>query len=207
MTDRSGSLPPAYFADLYRRDADPWGLESGWYEDRKRACVLAALPASGYRRGFEPGCANGALSELLAERVDDLTCWDPSARAVEAAGARLASRPRVRVEQRAVPAAWPPGTFDLVVAAEVVYYLDAADRDAFWAAVEGSLTPGGTVLAVHWIRPAPDYPVEGDRVHDELAARPGLVPAVTHREADFRLDVLHSPPARSVAGVSLGGGG
>lgn len=202
---RPGTLSETYFDDLYEHAADPWGLESGWYEDRKRACVMAALPASRFRRGFEPGCANGALSVLLADRIDQLICWDPSARAVATTRGRLERWPGVRVEQNAVPAAWPPGRFDLIVASEVVYYLDTADRSSFWDAAERSLQPGGTLVAVHWIRPAPEYPVEGDQVHEELGRRPGLTRTVNHIEADFRLDVLTRvpPPARSVAGVEL----
>lgn len=198
---RPGTLSTAYFTDLYAGSPDPWGLEAGWYEERKRACLLAALPARRARRGFEPGCANGAVSELLVERCDELLCWDPAARAVAAARQRLAGRSGVRVEQGSVPGRWPSGTFDLIVASEMVYYLDAADREAFWTAVEGSLDPEGVVVSVHWVRPAPDYPVEGGQVQDELAERPGLERIVAHTEADFRLEVHTSvpPPARSVA--------
>ncbi len=195
------TLPSGYFDDLYAARADPWGLEEGWYEDRKRACVLAALPAPRFRRAFEPGCANGALSALLAPRCDALVCWDPAERAVETARTRLAPWPGVRVDRGAVPADRPEGTFDLVVAGEVVYYLDAPDRAAFWDTVGEVLEPGGTLLAVHWIRAAPEYPVEGGRVHEELAERPGLERIVAHHEADFRLEVYTRvpPAARSVA--------
>ena len=200
-SERPGTLSAESFSALYADRADPWGLEAGWYEDRKRACVLAALPEPRFRRAFEPGCANGALSELLAPRCDELLCCDPAVRPVETTRARLAAWPGVRVEQMSTPHQWPSGSFDLIVASELVYYLDAADRDAFWTAVEGSLEPGGTLLAVHWVRAAPDYPVEGTQVHDELAERPGLERIVAHLEADFRLEV-HTrvpPAARSVA--------
>ena len=54
---------------------------------------------------------------------------------------------------------------------------------------------------MHWIRPAPEYPVDGNVVHDELATLPGLGRVAEHREVDFRLDVFaRTPPAaRSVA--------
>jgi SAM-dependent methyltransferase len=95
----------------------------------------------------------------------------------------------------------PEGTFDLVVVSELVYYLDADDREAFWCAVEEHLRPGGHLVAVHWLREAPEYPVEGAQVHDELAARPALARTVRHDEADFRLEVYARvpPAARSVA--------
>ncbi|MEJ2886392.1 class I SAM-dependent methyltransferase [Actinomycetospora aeridis] len=193
------SLGPDYFDGLYAADADPWGIERGWYEERKRAVVLASLPRPRYARAFEPGCAGGALSVELAGRCDELVCWDPATRAVEATRARLADRAHVRVEEGALPARVPEGTFDLVVASELVYYLDAGDREEFWRAVEGCLRPGGHLLAVHWLREAPEYPVEGTAVHDELASRPGLTRTVRHDEADFRLEVYARGPARSVA--------
>ena len=196
------SLSGEYFDDLYAGNADPWGIERGWYEERKRALVLAALPRPRYARAFEPGCAGGALSALLADRCDELVCRDPAARAVAATRARLADRPHVRVEEGALPGRAPDGTFDLVVASEVVYYLDAGDREAFWCAVEACLRPGGHLLAVHWLREAPEYPVEGTEVHDELAGRAALARTVRHEEADFRLEVYaRVPPSvpRSVA--------
>jgi SAM-dependent methyltransferase len=192
------SLPREHFDDLWAAEADPWGLESSFYEDRKRSLVLAALPDAQYRRAAEPGCAGGALSVLLAPRCAELVCTDVSATAVGRARSRLAGFDHVRVEQTA---AFPPGRFDLVVVSELAYYFGAADRDAFWTGIVDALEPGGTLLAVHWIRPAPEYPVDGNRVHDELADRPGLGRVAEHREADFRLDVLaRTPPTpRSVA--------
>jgi SAM-dependent methyltransferase len=194
------SLSRDYFDDLYARDDDPWGIESGWYEERKRAVVLASLPRARYARAFEPGCAGGALSVGLAGRCDELVCRDPADRAVAATRARLADRPGTDVARGALPGDVPDGTFDLVVASEVVYYLDTGDRAAFWSAIEGLLRPDGHLLAVHWLREAPEYPVEGGAVHDELAGRPGLARLVRHDEADFRLEVYaRSSEARSVA--------
>lgn len=196
-----GSLDAGHFDRLWGDEDDPWGLESSWYEDRKRAMVLAALPDPRYRRAFEPGCAGGALSALLAPRCDELVCTDLAREAVERARARLAGRGHVRVEQAAVPHTLPDGPFDLVVVSELAYYFGTADRAALWTGVRERLEPGGALLAVHWIREAPEYPVGGDEVHDELARLDGLARVVEHREADFRLDVLARVPpvARSVA--------
>ncbi|WP_018333337.1 class I SAM-dependent methyltransferase [Actinomycetospora chiangmaiensis] len=198
VTGADVSLPREHFDDLWAAEADPWGLESSWYEDRKRALVLAALPDAGYRRAAEPGCAGGALSRLLAPRCAELVCTDLNDTAVRRARSRLAGFDHVSVE---CTAAFPPGRFDLVVVSELAYYFGRADRDAFWARAVDALDPGGTLVAVHWIRPAPEYPVDGNRVHDELVALPGLARLAEHREDDFRLDVLvRTPPAaRSVA--------
>ncbi len=199
--DVTHSLDPSRFRALYADAADPWRLEGSWYEDRKRACVLAALPDARYRRAFEPGCANGALSVPLAERCDELLCWDVAPEAVAAASRRLAGRAGVRVEEGSVLGPWPEGPFDLVVVAELAYYFGAADRDRLWRAAVGALEPGGTLVALHWLRAAPEHPVLGGDVHAELAVRDGLERVAEHVETDFRLDVYaRTPPAaRSVA--------
>jgi len=49
-----------YFDQLYAGTDDPWGLTSRWYEQRKYALTLAALPNRSYARGFEPGCARAS---------------------------------------------------------------------------------------------------------------------------------------------------
>lgn len=200
-TSGGGSLDPDTFRRLYHDAPDPWGLEGSWYEERKRACVLAALPEPRYARAYEPGCANGALSALLTARCDELRCSDVAAEALAATRARLAGRSGVRVEEGSVLDPWPAGPFDLVVVGELAYYFAADDRARLWRSAVDALAPGGTLLAVHWVRAAPEHPTTGDTVHDELRRVGGLEPLAEHREADFRLDVhVRVPPrARSVA--------
>lgn len=202
MTGRSGrSLDAGHFHRLWADEDDPWGLESTWYEDRKRAVVLAALPDPHYRRAFEPGCAGGALSTELAPRCDELVCTDLARQAVDRARTRLAGHPHVRVTQAAVPNEFPVGPFDLVVVSELAYYFADEKRVALWEGLRERLEPGGTLLAVHWTREVPGYPADGARVHEELVRIEGFEQVAEHREADFRLDVLaRTPPAvRSVA--------
>ncbi|EPN67648.1 methyltransferase, partial [Pseudomonas syringae pv. actinidiae ICMP 19101] len=62
------SVADSYFDELFRNNDDPWAFKQRWYERRKRALTLAALPRERYRAIFEPGCANGELSADLAER-------------------------------------------------------------------------------------------------------------------------------------------
>lgn len=197
------SLPVGYFDAMYAANPDPWGLSHRWYEQRKYALTVAALPRQRYRSAFEPGCSVGVLTEQLAGRCDRLLAVDVAAGAVQAARARLAGRPQVVVEQRAIPAGWPAGRFDLVVLSEVGYYLDPPDLGRLVRAATAALEPGGDLVAVHWRHPVADYPLTGDTVHAELAASPGLECTCRHVEADFLLEVYaRTPPtARSVAQV------
>ena len=121
------TLPDSYFAAMYARSADPWGFGDRWYEERKRAVTLAALPQRRYASAFEPGCSIGVLTAALAPRCDALLATDVSQEALAVAGRRLADAGHVRLERRALPDDWPPGRFDLVVLSELLYYLGADD--------------------------------------------------------------------------------
>ena len=158
-----------YFERLYRVNADPWGLASRWYEQRKYALTLASLPADRYRSGFEPGCSIGALTERLASRCDRLLAVDHVAATVAMAARRLIDYPHVRVEQRVVPDDWPPGPFDLLVLSEVCYYFDSEELRELVARAQRSLETEATVVAVHWTGQT-DYPLTAAQAHRLLAA-------------------------------------
>jgi SAM-dependent methyltransferase len=199
MPERTdGPHDAAHFEALFGADADPWHYRSRWYEERKRALTMACLPARRYRRGFEPACANGELSAMLASRCDELLVCDGSASAVAISTARLAEHRHVQVQQAWLPAGWPAGRFDLIVLSEFAYYLGAKDVDAVATLARASLEEGGTIVACHWRWPIAGCALSGDAVHERIAAALAL-PRLGHCvEADLRIDVWSSD-ARSVA--------
>ena len=183
------TLDPGYFRDRYAASADPWGLAERWYEARKYALTVALLPRERYGAAFEPGCSVGVLTAQLAPRCDRLLACDAVPDAVAAARVRAAGMPGVRVEQRVIPDDWPPGSFDLIVLSELLYYFDDADLGQVLGLGIGSLRPGGQILAVHWRHPAPDHPRTGDEVHEDLAAHPALARLARYRDPDFTAEV------------------
>ncbi len=199
------SLPTPYFDAMYAAADDPWGFTERWYEQRKYALTLAALPQRRYRNAYEPGCSIGVLTSLLADRCDALLASDASAAAVDRARRRLAGHAGVEVEQRRLPEEWPGGAFDLVVLSELLYYFDAADLSVVLEHALGSVAPGGTLVAVHWRHPVEDYPRTGDDVHAQLSAAAtsqSCVRVAAHAEADFLLDVWFRPQPGDDAGRS-----
>lgn len=183
---------PSYFERLYADAADPWRLSSSAYEARKYAVTMAALPRSRYARAFEPGCAIGVLSALLAARCDEVVAWDGAASAVEQARGRT-SGTAVMVQQQRIPTAWPEGTFDLVVLSELLYFLDVDERCRTLDLTVRSLRPDAHLVAVHWRHAFAEAPSNGDDVHAELRALHGMDRVVEHRETDFLLDVFEAP--------------
>lgn len=198
-------LAADYFDGTYSRHEDPWGFVDRWYEERKRALTLAALPAARYRRALELGASIGVLTAELAQRCGELVATDTALAAVERARHRIQQRlgpasARFDVLQHDLRDPLPPGVFDLVVLSEVGYYLS---RPALRGAVRrllAALEPGGTLLACHWRHPVTDYPLTGDEVHrilaEELAG--SLRRLVRHEEDDLLLEVWCADP-RSVA--------
>jgi SAM-dependent methyltransferase len=156
-------LRPAFFDELYADHYDPWDFETSPYEAAKYAATVAAIPSTP-RRALEIGCSIGVLTEQLARRVGALLAIDVSDAALERARVR---NPTVEFEKREIPEEYPEGDFDLTVASEVLYYLDAAALDATLDRIRG------TLIAVHWRGPTERYPFTGDEIHARLTERFG----------------------------------
>ncbi len=197
-----GSADPtvqsSYFDAVYDRRDDPWGLETRWYEARKRALTLASLPHHRYASIFEIGCSIGVLTEQLASRCDRLHAVDIAAAAVERARARLAGAPHVSIERSDVKSDYPAGPFDLVVMSEVGYYFALPALRKLFGLIGASLTVDGSVVLCHWRHPVDDHSLSGDEVHREAASVPGWNRVSQHLEEDFVLEV-YSRDSRSVA--------
>lgn len=197
--DDAATLRAAFFEDFYARHDDPWGFETRWYEERKRAVLLAALPTRRLGSVLEIGCATGLLTAPLAARSDRVLAIDASERAVDRARNRLGSADNVTVSRAHVPMEWPDGTFDAVVLSEVGYYFDADDLDALIRRIDAALTDDGIVVACHWRHPVAEYPSTGDRVHHTLRRVPGWRRIVLHEEDDFVLEIFGGADVESVA--------
>ncbi len=181
-----------YFDDMYR-EADPWGYESSWYEQRKYAMTLAALRCERYERAFEPGCSIGVLTAQLAMRCGHLVAADFHDGALDRARARVAGADHVELARLEVPREWPSGRFDLIVLSEVAYYLDLASHRVLMDHVHESLEEGGDLVLVHW-RGVTNYPQSGDDIHRAWSDDQRFRTVARHVEDEFRLDVLEPLP-------------
>ncbi|TFD51646.1 methyltransferase domain-containing protein [Cryobacterium sp. Hh11] len=197
--DPNHTLTTGYFDSIYSSGPDPWGFETRWYEKRKRAALIAALPRQRFGAALELGCSNGVLTAELAERCDTVLGIDLIEQPLSIARARLAGQPGVRFERRTVPADWPEGEFDLIVLSEVGYYCSSADLRRLLERCRASLAPDGVLVACHWRHPVAECPLTGDAVHTQLTHVVGLQRTVHHLERDFVLEVYEPRPALSVA--------
>lgn len=200
------SLGADYFRNVYAAEDDPFMLDSKWYERRKYALTLASLPKPHYRRALEPGCSIGVLTEQLATRCDHVVSTDVVDSALDSARRRVGDSAAVEFALWSLSDDWstlptPEAMFDLVVISEVGYYLDADDLTAAATRVVEHLEAGGTLVAAHWRHDVDDYPISGDRVHEIIAATPGLALLSRYLDEDVRIEVFVASdgPAVSVA--------
>ncbi|MDM0066677.1 class I SAM-dependent methyltransferase [Variovorax sp. J31P207] len=189
----------AYFDGLYGASDDPYALRTRWYEERKRALILATLPRRRYQRAFEPGCGIGEFTVALSARCDTVLASDRSARAVEIARQRTAGLRNVRIERQALPADWPHdvAAFDLIVLCELGYFLQPDAMRELARRCDHSLAGDGTLVACDWRPDFAERRLATDAVQAQLAAL-GLRRMVRHEEDDFLLQVW-SRDGQSVA--------
>ncbi len=188
------------FDRLYAEQEDPWQLRSSWYEERKRALTLAALPHRHYSRAIEVGCSLGALSAELAPRCDAIVAADESGLVVSRTRRHLAGHPHVDVVRLQLPEEWPPGWFDLVVLSEIGYFLSPARLTTLARQARASLSGQGVVLACHWRHDVRGWPLAGPAVHERLEQELQLPRILRHEDEDFELVAWASQPPSGPSG-------
>ena len=180
------------FEERYAEDPDPWRTLSDPYELDKADRAAAACGPGPFASAIELGAGIGGLTALLAPRCRALLALDAAPTAVAVAQRRLAEFPQARVRVALLPDDLPAGLFDLVVASEVLYYLDAGALATTIAWIETALVPGGRLVVVHWTGTAPDLHHTAEDVGAALAASECLqpIPGAGGTFPGFRLDVL-----------------
>ena len=144
-----GLVYAAYFGWLYRRP-DPWQYQSSRYELTKYARTLAALRGTPASNVLEAGCGEGVFSEMLLREglATALVGVDVSGAALARAASRCRAFPRARFVQANLAAAAPEGPFDLIVCAELLYYLGSRSNAAS-VNLSARLALGGRLVGVH----------------------------------------------------------
>lgn len=178
---------------------DPWasGESRYLYQRRKYDVIAGLLPDRRFVQALDLGAGLGLLTRRVAERADSVLGLDISPSAVAAARARHAGVPNLAFEQgdvQRLPASLDGG-FDLVVIADVLYYLPQPITDAVLDAmalrVAALLAPGGVcLLANHYF-----FAADGDsrlsrRIHDAFARSPGFERVSEHRRPFYLVSVL-----------------
>tara|TARA_Y100001934_G_C12270663_1_gene734738 strand:- start:8 stop:877 length:870 start_codon:yes stop_codon:yes gene_type:complete len=143
-----------WFAHLYAKQgvenpAAYFGHQSSGYQKFRHKGICEVLGHGGIKKGsrvLDLGCGTGELTARIAEKVEAQDCLgiDFVKEAVDRARVRY---PDLRFEASdLLKAQQPAGSWDLVVASEVFYYLAPDIRKRWQDEIEGLLKPGGVML-------------------------------------------------------------
>jgi len=131
---------------------DPFSYSTDPYETSRLDALEGALGPGPAGRVLELGCAEGHLTQRLARHAASVTSVDISAVAIERARLRAPSAAFFEGDILT----WAPSgpaAFDVVVVAEVLYYLDragvAAEFEELFPRIAGWIRPGGRLLMSH----------------------------------------------------------
>ena len=181
------------FEAMYAHNPDPFGVRDTWYERRKLKVLLATLRREKYAAAWDPACGTGDLAAALASRCQQVLASDAARQAVRITTALTQGQANVEVRHLRLPNL-PTTTpaYDLVIVAEVLYYLSAPDRTRTVQLLDRvtSNVPDAEVVAVHWRHHPHDAQLSGVDVTEELGAGlmdQGWTPAVRHHDTDFVL--------------------
>ena len=170
----------AGFEDKFGADSDPWGTFSGADEALKRRAILHAMGSAPWGRVLELGAGNGSNSAAIAPRALRLDATEATAE-----GTRLIARAIAPAGQRArairlvVPGRLPRARYDIIVVAELLYYLSPRDMAETARAVAGALRPGGRLVLGHHRVDFHDFAQHAHAIHARFLAATGR--AVTAR--------------------------
>ena len=178
------------FEERYRDNPDPWSYTSSDYEREKYAATLAACGTPPFDSGLELGSSIGVFSAMLAPHCRSLVAIDSAPTAVQAARERLAGRDSVRTILGEIPEAIPRRSYDLVVASEILYYLEPAALGGTLAMLSECMRRGARLVAVHWRPPGAERPFDAAEVHSLLRRQTWLAQVSADCTPDYLLDVL-----------------
>ena len=184
------------FDRLYRSTDDPYGTESPQfrYQRRKYRALLSILPKRLYGDVLDIGCGLGAFSRALAPYAERVLGMDVSLHAVSQARSLSAGFANLQFEQGDIQSFDSPRRFNLVVLADVIYYLptltDASVKEIA-AKLTALLDPGGLLLLVNHFFFAVDRPSRMTRrIHNAFGASSDLAVVSEHRRAFYLATLL-----------------
>jgi SAM-dependent methyltransferase len=185
--------PRAAFEAAYLGSDDPWASASVRfrYQRLKYDKLIGFLPERRYACALDIGCGLGLLSQKLALRAQNVLGMDLSAAAIEHARVRGATFDNLQFQQGDIldlPSSLD-GQFDLVVVADVIYYLQELDEQLLKRLanrIADLLSPGGTLLLANHFFIASDSSSKISRkIHRVFLECPRFALLVEHRRAFF----------------------
>ncbi len=147
----------AGFDSKFASDADPWSTFTNRDEVLKRRAILQAMGPGPWGRVLELAAGNGSNSAAIARRALRLDATEATASGRALVAKAVDGRKRARAIRLVVPARFPRLRYDIVVAAEFLYYLSMRDMARTALDIAAALRPGGTLVLAHHRVDYPDF--------------------------------------------------
>ncbi|WP_026202727.1 nodulation methyltransferase NodS [Bradyrhizobium sp. WSM2793] len=127
---------------------DPWRLDSSAFEQERYAQMLRMSRCNGdVAHALEVGCAAGAFTDMLAPVCERLTVVDVMPQAIERARLRTGKWSHITWVTCDIQRFSTTDKFDLIVVAEVLYYLrDIVEMHAAIRNLVSMLAPNGALI-------------------------------------------------------------
>jgi 2-polyprenyl-3-methyl-5-hydroxy-6-metoxy-1,4-benzoquinol methylase len=138
------------FERLYLEHPDPWSYLTSAYERRKYERVLACALKwrAGDKRALEVGCSVGVFSGMLADHFEKVTAIDVSKEALVAATRYNLGNKNVHFIHRDLQTLETNEQYDVIVCAEVLYYIGEKEVDLVCRQLERYLSERGIIVLV-----------------------------------------------------------
>jgi 2-polyprenyl-3-methyl-5-hydroxy-6-metoxy-1,4-benzoquinol methylase len=138
------------FEHKYARHGDYFGYQTKPYELEKYQRTLAAIRE--WRRGtasaLEIGCSVGVFTQMIAPEFGAVTAVDIATKALALAEKQVAGAGDVSYVQSDLLSIDLGRQFDVILCAEVLYYLREEETRAACAILDRHLAPNGLVIEV-----------------------------------------------------------
>ena len=156
------------FERMFQANGDPWRTFSDRDEARKRAAILRGMGATPIGRVLELGAGNGSNSLAIARRALRLDATEGTAAGVLLIADVLAGHPRARALRLVLPSRLPRPTYDVIIVAELLYYLSPRDMKQVARAVARALRPGGRLVLAHHRVDFHDFAQHAAGIHERF---------------------------------------
>jgi predicted TPR repeat methyltransferase len=195
---RSSLGAAAALEAVYAANADPWASASPRYryQARKYEVLASLLPSRRFHHALDLGCGTGMLARHLAEHADAVVGVDIAPSAVATARSTYADHPTMRFESHDLldlPTSFD-ASFDLVVVADVLYYLSPLDDGllkSIATRIAALLMPGGIcMLANHYFFRLDPESRRSRRIHDAFRVSNAFVAQEEHWRPFYLVTML-----------------